>query len=52
MLILLKFRRVLIDVMGDCNGMDYLSFEVLNYDEIDPDLWAYWTSTGKKETKT
>ena len=43
------------DVMGDCNGMDFLSLNVLNYDEIDPDLWAYWTSTGKilkKKNKT
>ena len=43
------------DVMGDCNGMDFLSLNVLNYDEIDPDLWAYWTSTGKilkKQNKT
>lgn len=38
---------MLMDVMGDCNGMDFLSLNVLNYDEIDPDLWAYWTSTGK-----
>ena len=46
---------MLMDVMGDCNGMDFLSLNVLNYDEIDPDLWAYWTSTGKilkKKNKT
>lgn len=31
--------------MGDCSDFDLLP--VSNYDEIDPVLWAYWTSTGK-----
>ena len=31
-------------VMGDCRDFDL--FPVLNYNKVDPLLWAYWTSSG------
>ncbi|XP_045025439.1 transcriptional activator protein Pur-beta isoform X4 [Daphnia magna] len=30
---------------GDCSSMDFLNHS-LNYNDIDPELWAYWTSMG------